>query len=251
MSTITTNIFKAIEGYTNFVETGAEVLCASVDATISCADGLCNTAATGWRQGLTNTALESLKWCTGFKDYEKACEALRKKPPIPIPHTNGAQLIDSRTFSYRLGEASGHMINGGCKAVTSAVFATGAAACVFGTVSNSITFEPSYKFGDFHRASRLLASGVKELTTVVLPVIWEGAKISGRALSAIPTAAVNNPSVTLNTIGMGGTLYFSTSNIVKASKAQTLPRKIGHSALAALGLAATVCVPYATQRLTS
>lgn len=251
MNAITTNIFKAIEGYTNFIETGTELICASADAALSCTEGLCNTAATGWRQGLTNTTLECIKWATGFKDYEKAREAFRKKPPIPIPNTNGAQLIDSRTFSYRLGESSGHMINGGCKAVTSAVFATGAAACVFGTISNSITFEPSYKFGDFHRASRLFASGVKELTLVTLPIVYEAVKTSGKVLCAIPNAAINNPSVTLNTIGIGGTLYFSTSNIVKASKAQTLPRKIAHSALATLGLVAAVCVPYGTERLTS
>jgi len=240
---MTASIYNAAKFYTDAVETGASIAYHGADATVSCLEGIVSTTATGWNQGLAASAKACAKWSLGVSDYKKALEAFRKKPPVPVPHGNGAVIYDMRPIGKRVGEFTGHMINGGCKAVASTVFGVGTAAYIGGNISNAMSWDPSYQFGDFHTASRMLADGVnavlKCVGSVGLVVGKAGAQVAGAAASTV----YNHPGAVFNTTGMGAALYFTSCQIVKAGDAESYIRKAGHCALATLGVGAAVLVP--------
>lgn len=242
MASIGRHIYNAASLYAGFVETGASVACNVTDASVSCIEAIFSTTATGWNVGLKNSLKECAKYSLGFNDYKKAVEAFKKRPPLRL--SSGSQIIDMRLIGQRLGEFSGHMINGGCKAVTTGVIATVTAAVIGGTISNELWDDAHVgSIGDFHTASRKLAEGAylvgKCLGKVGLYVANAGWVVAQTAGSSV----YNHPRGVLN-LGVGSTtLYFTSCQIVKAGKAESYTRKAAHSALATLGLCATALVP--------
>ena len=245
MSSIGSRIYNAAEFYTNIVETGASLTYNVSDATVSCADAMFNTTSTGWNLGLKNSLQGCAKYSLGFHDYRKAVDAFRKKQPVPMPNQNGIQIVDMRPMGRRLGEFSGHMINGGCKAVTTGVVTGCATALVTGTISNLLWDAKDLPdIGNFHNASRKLASGVFEVSKCFAQIGWPIAKGAFNIGFAAGQVVVNHPRPVFNTVGMGGAAYLTCLQIVKAGKAESYTRKTGHSALAVLGLGAMVAVPF-------
>ena len=243
MASIANSIYKAAEFYTGAVETGAGIAYYGADATISCLDGMFSTTAAGWTLGLKNSLKECAKWSLGFNDCEKAAEAFRIKPPVLVPNGKGLQTVDKRPFSQRLGEATGHLINGGCKAVTTGALGLGTTAYAVGNISNAMTWEAAYKFGDFHRASRSLATGVNEVAKFMLGFGLEAAKFGLKGAQFAASGIINNPDIAFNTVGMGTALYFASHQVVQAGKSDSYIRKTAHCSLAALSLGAMALVP--------
>ena len=241
MNSLGTHIYNAAKIYANVVETGASIAYNVTDATVSCMEGIFSTTAAGWNQGLKNSLKACVKYSLGVDDYRKAVEAFRKKPPAPVPFGNGTQIVDMRPMGQRIGEFTGHMINGGLKAV---VIPTGTAALVSGAVSKAIWADKDLPgIGEFHNASRKLVEGaclvgqcVAKVGAVVLQAGWEGAKLAG-------SLAYNHPHGAFSLTAGGATLYFASTQIVKAGNAESYTRKAGHAALAVLGLSATLLIP--------
>jgi hypothetical protein len=242
MASIGKYIYNAAVLYTGIVETGASVAYHVTDASVSCIEAIFSTTATGWNLGLFNGFKGCAKYSLGVHDYKKAVEAFKKRPPLPLP--NGSQVVDMRPIGQRLGEFSGHMINGGCKVVTTGVIGSGMAAVIGGTISNALWDDAHVgSIGDFHAASRKLAEGSflvgKCLGKVGVHVGNAGWAVAQTAASSV----YHHPRGVFN-LGVGGaTLYFTSCQIVKAGKAESYTRKAAHSALATLGLCATALVP--------
>jgi|GEM_PF-4500068 len=242
MASIGKHIYNAAALYTGIVETGASVAYNVTDASISCIEAIFSTTATGWNLGLFNSFKGCAKYSLGFNDYKKAVEAFKKRPPLPLP--NGSQVVDMRPIGQRLGEFSGHMINGGCKAVTTGVIGTGTAAVIGGAISNALWDDVQVgPLGDFHAASRKLAEGAY-LVGKCLGKVGVYVANAGLAVAQIAGSSVYNHPHGVFNLGVGGaTLYFTSCQIVKAGTAESYTRKAAYSALATLGLCATALVP--------
>src|SRR5262245_38479066 len=123
MDSIGTKIYNAAESYANILETGASLTYNIAEGSVSCVEAACRTTGGGLKRGLSTGLKKCVSHSLGFRDYQKAVDAFRKKLPISIPNAPGSMVIDMRTDGERVGEFAGHMINGLCKAVTTGVFA--------------------------------------------------------------------------------------------------------------------------------
>ena len=210
-----------------------------------------SSAAGGVQNGVKNFFKSGIKWSLGVNDYQKAYQSLWTKQPIPLivphpdgfgPSRNGLFLIDQRPVSTKVGESVGHMINGGCKVVATGAAATGATAFVAGSLSNAF-LKSSDTFGDFHRVSRVFASGCSTLGAYLASFGWGATKFAARTAGAVMSTAYNHPAAAFNTLGMGGALYLATSSVGRAERATTTARKVGHVGLALVGLGLMAGVP--------
>lgn len=244
--TFTGRIYAAAATYNSMVEGTASVAYDSIDAFVSCVDAMTQTTAKGWNLGLKKSLKECAKWSLGIKDFQKAFDAIQLKPTIKIddPSLPIREIVDRRPFSQRLGQFFGHTINGSCKAVASGVGAVCTTAFAVGTASNAMSWEPAYQFGDFHRTSRLFASGASGLGRYMLSFGWGATKLGAKAGMASLRALANHPTAATNVTGMGALLYDATYNIEKAGKDEGSLRKVGHLALATLFGAGAIAFPF-------
>jgi hypothetical protein len=239
-------LYSVARVYKGIVDTGASAVTGTVSAVGSCAEAAISTVAKSYALGLKGSLAVVAKTCLGVPDFRKAADAFRTHDEVLVPADDptAPPMVrrDERDFSERLGEATGHVFAGVSKAGMTTIVSS---AYTLGTIGNlaNATADVSTCLG----ASQALATGINTFGHYAM--VTAGATVKGLATATHAAAMpiIHNPGtagrIALYGGAIGACLYVASDQAVKAANAQGIVAKVGHTALATLGLAGACAVP--------
>ena len=238
-------LYSAAKTFTDVVDISIDCIMSSASAISSCTQAAISTVSESIRLGVGGTSREVAKAMFGYNDVQKGLASFRKQDRIFIDD-RFTRLIqpDTREFSQRLGELSGHVASGASKAIASTVLAAGIGTYAVGSFRNSYGWTP---ISDYDTVAQTLAIGVNGFTRFSLSFGMTCGSIFTQAANATLRPIINNPYdsalIAAHAGGIGACLYLACKEGVKAANADGIIEKAYHAGLAAIGVAGACVVP--------